>query len=124
MRQGSVNDQFVRRRLCVGAASKAELLKKLTAAGVELNEYARVLFEKEWFTTSAAPSEIETVEASVAMLGYPQGASFAHIIEGRRPSVFQLVPLSWLRTSGFSTSTKRRGISIEHPRSIVHRLGP
>ncbi len=77
-----MNDEFIRRGLRVGGVSKAELLKTLEAADVELNDYARILFGIERFTTSAAASPIETVETSVAMLGYPQGASFARIIEG------------------------------------------
>jgi hypothetical protein len=88
-----VKDPFIHRRLYVGGVSKADLLKMLKATGVELNEYARVLFGKEWFTTSATGSQIETVETSVAMLGYPQGASFTQILEGAATFGLSTCPL-------------------------------
>ena len=72
-------DDSLARVLRVGGMSKGELLKELSDNGIQLNEIGRSLFADDRFLTSAASSVMETVQTSVAGLGFTQGATFAEI---------------------------------------------
>lgn len=61
--------------------SKSELLEELRKNRVQLNESAQILLGHDKFTTSEIRSIVETVELSVAELGYAQGATSAQINE-------------------------------------------
>ena len=67
------------RAVRVGGRSKRELLADLQSNGIQLNEYARILFGHGEFTTSPVTSKIATVELAVANLGYAQGATIAQL---------------------------------------------
>lgn len=71
----------VRRVILIGGVSKTELLARLKAAAVQLNDLARALFEDPRFTALPAPSRVETVEIAIADLGLPTGGTFAAILE-------------------------------------------
>ena len=68
------------RRVRIGGLSRAELLARLQAAGIGLNPAALALFEDERFTTDTTPSIIDTVQRTVASLGWPGGATFAQLL--------------------------------------------
>lgn len=70
----------IRRVVTVGGVTKSELLDRLRASSVALNEYAEVLFASDRFTTSALQHDISTVELAVKELEFPSGASLAAII--------------------------------------------
>lgn len=65
----------VTRSIRIGGKTKAELLEALREHGVELNEAGKELFARDEFVTSATPSLVETVELSVANLGFADGAT-------------------------------------------------
>src|SRR5687767_13102490 len=83
----------VARTICVGGMTKHELLAQLQDAKIQLNESARVLFAHDKFTTSPAVSHVETVELSVADLGYSEGASIGQIHERAAARGLLLCPL-------------------------------
>jgi hypothetical protein len=66
---------YVTRDVFVGGRSKASLLAQLTAAGIELNEAARILFTSDQFTTSTIEQRLHTVELQVCHLNFPRGAT-------------------------------------------------
>ena len=72
---------FPTRTVCIGGVPKEELLSKLQVAGVLLNEAAEVLFADPRFTTSSVSSPVETVQVSVAALGFQDGATFVGVVE-------------------------------------------
>ena len=74
-------DDSLARVLRVGGMSKGELLKELSDNGIQLNEIGRSLFADDRFLTSAASSVMETVQTSVAGLGFTHGAKIgrAHV---------------------------------------------
>ena len=76
-----------------GGADKAELLARLEAAGVLLNEAARTLFADPRFTTSAEAGPVHVVAASVADLGLPEGSTFATLVERAVAQGLSLCPL-------------------------------
>jgi hypothetical protein len=76
-----------------GGVDKAQLLMRLEAAGVVLNEAARRLFADPRFTTSPAASSADVVETSVAALGFPEGAAFEPIVERAAAQGLFLCPL-------------------------------
>ena len=93
----------ITRLIRIGGVGKAELLARLQAAGVELNDAGRTLFAHDRFTTSAHSALLETLEDEVAGFGFPQGALLSQIIEraaglGLAPCALQLGPHLRLQT--------------------------
>lgn len=72
---------FPTRLARVGGVPKEELLSRLQEANVQLNEAAQALFADARFTTSSVSSFVETVQIPVAALGFPEGATFAKVLE-------------------------------------------
>jgi hypothetical protein len=77
----------------IGGVSKSDLLQRLEASRVELNDAGRVLFADPRFLTSESPSVVETVETSVAALGFPDGATYSQILEAAVCRKLDLCPL-------------------------------
>jgi hypothetical protein len=69
------NCAVVARSIRIGGKTKEELLEALREHGVELNEAGTILFARDEFTTSEASSVVETVEITVANLGFAEGAT-------------------------------------------------
>lgn len=67
------------RTVQIGGLTKGELLERLAAAGVELNEAARALFASDAFTTLPTRTEIRTAEVTVRELGLQSGATMSEI---------------------------------------------
>ena len=87
------NCRTVDRTVRVGGMSKRELLAELQSNGIQLNEYARILFAHSEFTTSPVISKIATIELAVANLGYARGATIARIHERATELGLTLCPL-------------------------------
>jgi hypothetical protein len=77
----------------VGGLSKAELLSRLHAADVLLNEAARTLFAEPRFTTAAHSAVVQTVQLSVAALGLPEGGRFSDLVDRARTEGLETCPL-------------------------------
>jgi|KBSMisStaDraftv2_1062788.scaffolds.fasta_scaffold13140_10 hypothetical protein len=84
---------FPTRVVRIGGVPRAELLSRLQGAGVLLNDAARALFADARFTTSAVSALVETVQVSVAALGFPSGATFAKVVERAVTNGLLLCPL-------------------------------
>ncbi len=83
--------------LRVGGVSKPELLVRLTEQSVSLNEYARVLFADDGFTTSDEARDVRLAVVSLSELGFAQGGVFAEIVEraislGLEPCELEVAP--------------------------------
>ena len=72
---------------------KAELLSRLQRANVRLNEAAHALFDEAGFTISPATSLVVAVHVSVAALGFPNGATFAALVERAAINGLAVCPL-------------------------------
>jgi hypothetical protein len=83
----------IERTVQIGGQTKAELLDRLAANGVELNEAAKILFASERFIISEKRRSLSTVEVSIRDLGFPQGATFSDICISARRLGFGLCPL-------------------------------
>ena len=70
------------RMVRIGGMSRAQLLRELQENGVQLNPAAEELFSDSRFVTSRTSHTVETIEVSVAELGYSQGATYAEITKG------------------------------------------
>ncbi|MBV9110502.1 MAG: helicase, partial [Gemmatimonadetes bacterium] len=77
----------------VGGATKAELLTRLAAAQVQLNQLAKDLFADPRFTTATTVSVIEAVEISVSELGLPSGGTTSQLFERATFAGLSLCPL-------------------------------
>jgi hypothetical protein len=83
-----------RRVVDIGGVTKVELLARLSLAGVELNEAARILFADAAFTTSPECESIAAIEISVADLGLSAGeATFSRILDAARRAGLGPCPL-------------------------------
>jgi hypothetical protein len=65
----------------IGGVSKTELLSRLHAAQVRLNELAQELFADPRFVTRATASRIETIELTAADLGLTEGGTRGAILQ-------------------------------------------
>lgn len=63
----------------VGGLSKEQLLDQLLAAKIQLNDWAKVLFQSDLFITSAVRRPLELLETTVGDLGFPPGATMPEI---------------------------------------------
>ena len=81
------------RTITVGGVSRPELLERLRAAGVQLNESGEQLFADVRFTTSDSPTKITTVELTVADLGLAEGATTAEIMRHAEGAGLMVCPL-------------------------------
>jgi hypothetical protein len=91
------NCPIVPRTIRIGGKSKRELLEALLEHGVELNEAGKALFARDEFVTSEAPSALETVELTVASLGFANGATSDELFDraaglGLSPCPLELAP--------------------------------
>ena len=91
--QPCVGDRLPTRIARIGGVPKAELLAKLEVARVRLNEAAQTLFADARFTTSPLTSFVEAVHVSVGALGFPDGATFARVVERAATDGLFLCPL-------------------------------
>ncbi len=106
----------------VGGVDKPGLLSALARGGFGLNEAGRALFAHDAFTTADGPSILETVEFTVADLGFADGAVMAQIVDralqrGLSPCPLELGP--HLRLQYLDQPEGHAG----HPRSR-HRAPP
>jgi len=69
----------ITRTVEVGGLTKPQLLRKLAEHSVLMNESADRLFADGRFATSDTKQSLQTVELTVADLGYPKGATWAEI---------------------------------------------
>ncbi len=77
----------------VGGVTKEDLLSRLQRAGVLLNEAAAALLADVRFITSSSSAPTKAVTLSVAELGFPEGATFAEIVERADRNGLLLCPL-------------------------------
>jgi hypothetical protein len=87
------NNNAVFRKVAFGGMKKPELLEALQTSGVELSDYARLLFASDLFQTSASGKTLETVELSVLDLGFDRGATTAAILKAATAFGLALCPL-------------------------------
>ena len=93
----SAIDPALPREVRCGAVSKRDLLGRLAAAGVELNDYARILFASDGFVTAGEAFTVAIVETSPASLGLTAGMTLPRVVEaasarGLRPCPLELGP--------------------------------
>lgn len=80
-------------RIEVGGFSKDTVIKMLQEHSIELNAYAKKLFEDERFITSDEVYSVDTVERTVADLDFSGGATLSQIFERAKELGLGLCPL-------------------------------
>ena len=83
----------VMRSVRIGGLSRLELLAELQRNEIELNPAGLELFTNEEFTTSAGTSIVETIEITVANLGFPHGTMIDRVWERAVQLGLSLCPL-------------------------------
>lgn len=77
----------------VGGLTKSQLFKKLEQHSILMNDYAKMLFADDNFTTSDLTYSLKTVELTVRGLGFPEGATTAQIFKRAKEIGLDLCPL-------------------------------
>jgi hypothetical protein len=93
----SSTDPALPRVVRCGGVAKSDLLERLARAGVELNDYARILFGSEGFVPSGEAFTASIVETSPAGLGLTTRMTLPRIVDaaiarGWRPCPLELGP--------------------------------
>ena len=83
----------ITRKLRIGGVSKLELLSRLSAKQVKLNDFAQTLFASDFFNPIESEIEIITVEVSVMKIGFPDGATFPAIAQRAESLGLLLAPI-------------------------------
>jgi hypothetical protein len=83
----------VKRVIEAGGMTKQQLLQRLQQASISMNEYGESLFSNELFSASAETYKVETVELTVAGLGFQQGAPLDRIFQRAGDLGLSLCPL-------------------------------
>ena len=78
------------KEISIGGSTKEDLIQRLLQAGVQFNEYARVLFEHPQFRPSEKSEKVKLVKIGLADLKLGNPFSFQEMI--RRASDFGLKP--------------------------------
>jgi hypothetical protein len=78
--------------LQIGGQSKSQLLLSLSAHGIELNNYAQILFDDPNFTTSVTRRVVDVTDVNVAELGLAASTSNAIFAKARSEGL-ELCPL-------------------------------
>jgi hypothetical protein len=84
--------RFRELKVAVGGITKADLLVMLERASVSLNDYARVLFADDNFTTTREARNACLAVVSLPEIGLPNGGVYAEILA--RAAEHGLVPCS------------------------------
>lgn len=80
------------RRVSIGGVSKRDLLARLSAAGVQLNDHARDLVERPDFIVEADGRIVEVGVVTVAELGHATGATMPILLQAARDRGFDSGP--------------------------------
>src|SRR5579875_2720145 len=83
----------ITRTVDVGGLTKSELMHKLKQQSILMNELAERLFADDRFTTSDTKYILQTVELTVADLGFRNGATIEQIFKRANELGLQLCPL-------------------------------
>lgn len=79
-------------RTCViGGASRDELLARLGACGIQLNEHARTLLAHPCFDVRE-PERVDVLQRSLAQLGLPEGGTLPEIFAAAEERGFAPLP--------------------------------
>ncbi|CAA9196934.1 helicase [Flavobacterium collinsii] len=76
-----------------GGFSKEDLLQKLKASTIMLNEFAEIIFSNKAFKTSKKKKLISIKEISINELGFPNGATISEIKESLKKFGLSECPL-------------------------------
>lgn len=81
------------RKVEIGGLTKSQLFQKMKQYSILMNEYGERLLADDRFTTSDIKYSLETVELTVADLGFPDGASTTQIFKRANELGLELCPL-------------------------------
>lgn len=79
--------------LQIGGLTKRQLIQKLQAHSISLNEFGEKLICDDKFTTSESKYSLTIVELSVRNLGFPDGATMPQLFKQANELGLELCPL-------------------------------
>lgn len=88
-----MNEFEIFKEITIGGLTKEQLLQKLTAAGVQFNKYADILFEHPQFSPSEEPKSVKLVKLKSSDLGLDNPCSFKELAARALDKGLKLCPL-------------------------------
>lgn len=88
-----MNEFEIFKEITIGGLTKEQLLHKLTAAGVQFNKYANVVFEHPQFSPSEEPKTAKLVKLKSSDLGLNNPCSFKELAARAADKGLKLCPL-------------------------------
>jgi len=85
-------DKLIFREVCIGGMPKSKLLEKLNENKISLNHFALKFINHNEFTLYSSKEKLQTVEISVADLGFPNGAAIHEICHTAHEFGFRVGP--------------------------------
>lgn len=87
------NCPIITRTVEIGGLTKSQLIMKLKENSILMNEYGKMLFANDQFTTSDTKYFLQTVELTVGDLGFFEGATTSQIYKRANELGLELCPL-------------------------------
>ena len=83
-----MNQLAVFKEIKIGEITRDQLIRQLVESGVKFNEYAKMLFEHQYFEPCIYPEKIELVKVTLSDLEMENPCSFEEVIN--QASIFHL----------------------------------
>ncbi len=66
--------------ISIGGITKDQLIKQLIEAGIQFNEYAKILFEHQRFSPINRPEKVQLIKVTSSDLGMDNRCAFQEVV--------------------------------------------
>jgi hypothetical protein len=81
------------KEISIGGITKDQLIKQLIEAGIQFNEYAKILFEHQRFSPINEPEKVQLVKLTLSDLGMDNPCSFQEVVNRASTLGLRICPL-------------------------------
>ena len=79
--------------ISIGGITKNQLIEQLVEAGIQFNEYAKILFEHRRFSPINKPEKVQLVKVALSVLGMDNPCSFQEVVNRASTLGLRICPL-------------------------------
>ena len=79
--------------ISIGGITKNQLIEQLVEAGIQFNEYAKILFEHQRFSPINKPEKVQLVKVTLSDLGMDNPCSFQEVVNRASTLGLRICPL-------------------------------
>ncbi len=81
------------KEISIGGITKDQLIKQLIEAGIQFNEYAKILFEHQRFSPINKPEKVQLVKVTLSDLDMDNPCSFQEVLNRASTLGLRICPL-------------------------------